>query len=166
MRRAIVHMTVTSSVRFKRKIGCRADVGSGGHRRQTFQRLRSIEIYLRILKDRRERSASAVRERIRPRLAIVRDVRMAMDCIACARIPTGCRNLLIYCSSGRCNHSAVMNVDCCPMKVRCGPCVLRWCALRAVWSGRTCGPIGHRTRTGGRRRIPRVLSQSSAWLCA
>jgi hypothetical protein len=74
MRRAIVHMTVTSSVRFKRKIGCRADVGSGGHRRQTFQRLGSIEIYLRILKDRRER--------IRPRLAIVRDVRMAMDCIA------------------------------------------------------------------------------------
>jgi hypothetical protein len=57
-------------------------VGSGGHRRQTFQRLGSIEIYLRILKDRRERSASAVRERIRPRLAIVRDVRMAMDCIA------------------------------------------------------------------------------------
>jgi hypothetical protein len=43
----------------------------------------------RILKDRAERSASAVRERVRPALAIVAmKPRMAMDCIAWARMPT------------------------------------------------------------------------------
>ena len=48
-----------------------------------------ISFYPGILKDRRERSASAVRERIRPALAIMSmNPRTAIDCIACARIPT------------------------------------------------------------------------------
>jgi hypothetical protein len=89
MRRAIVHMTATSSVRFKRKIGCRADVGSGGHRRQTFQRLRSIEIYLRILKIAMSvaRPLSVSVYAPLSRLCAM-NPRMAMDCIACARMPT------------------------------------------------------------------------------
>ena len=44
----------------------------------------------------------------------------------------GCRDLLVYCGSGRCHHSATMNAIGYPMKCRCGRYVAGWSARGAA----------------------------------
>jgi hypothetical protein len=46
----------------------------------------------------------------------------------------GCRDLLIYCGSGRCHHSATMNGD-------CARYAAAWSAADAAISAPTCGRI-------------------------
>jgi hypothetical protein len=52
----------------------------------------------------------------------------------------GCRELLVYCESGWCHHSAVLDADRLRMKRRCARCARAWSAPSAAWSVPMCGP--------------------------
>ena len=52
----------------------------------------------------------------------------------------GCRDLLVYCISGRCHHSATLNGDWLSAMLFAPG----WSAHAAGLSVRTCGPIGGR----------------------
>ena len=48
----------------------------------------------------------------------------------------GCRDLLVYCGSGRCHHSATLSGDCfpddLPVRSLCGRMVCTACGMRAA----------------------------------
>jgi hypothetical protein len=54
----------------------------------------------------------------------------------------GCRDLLVYCGSGRCHHSASISGDCFPMICRCVHSAGGWSARAVVTSALTYGRIG------------------------
>jgi hypothetical protein len=47
--------------------------------------------------------------------------------------PQGCRDLLVYCNSGRCNHSTIMNVGHLPDETR----------INSLGDGIVCTQCGH-----------------------
>jgi hypothetical protein len=94
-----------------------------------------------ILKDRRECCASAVGERVHSALPIVHlNPRIAIDCIACARIPTAVWSMLV----------AAQNR------------ITRSCALSFVVAFATALPpppaLSERGHGGLARKMPRILS--------
>jgi hypothetical protein len=75
----------------------------------------------------------------------------------------GCRDLLVYCGSGRCHHSATMNGDC-PDD---GPFVryaVEWLARAVVISAPMSGPIGRRTSIIGAYDFRAVEALTSAMI--
>jgi hypothetical protein len=61
----------------------------------------------------------------------------------------GCRELLVYCNSERCHHSAGMNADWLPMRRRYGRCASGWSAPNAGCLAPTYDRTGDRTSTSG-----------------
>ena len=61
-----------------------------------------------------------------------------------------CRDLLVYCNSGRCHHRATMNADSSTRSIcPCAHSAVEWYAPAADTSVPTCAQIGGRTSTSG-----------------